>query len=422
MSQTIWSSIDPNTTSGTQLATLLNNFKDAVVSGFSGTSRPANLQAYGYWVDTTDALSGFISMMMYDGTSDIEMFKINTATSNIVLGSAEGTFSIVKISDDSIGPKIEMEKSRLSGGGQTLIDDIIGDWDFLGHDASDNPYVQARIRVVSTDDVTNSEQGAYISILTTPTDGSALTEVMRISPDGKIGFGIDTPDTTIHVKALDSTAGIKATIEEDSTSGANTIVNKRRSTGNGQVLNADYVGAYKFTSTDDSGNEIEVAKIEVKAIEDHTAANQGVELVISTKQTGSSSYDEAIKISNGGVEIFGESISDSSLNANMAHGGTTQDIFTIDGTVYGAFVAEIMATGRDGTASRQQKIVLSGVYDFNNTSWSYDWESSILGGSDKTIDLNISDAATLDVNYDCQLDQGTFVDGKLYVKIRRFPR
>jgi len=422
MSQNIWDTIIPNVTSGNQLADFLNEFKDAVVSGFSGTSRPANLQTYGYWVDTTNIGSGFISMMMYDGTTDIEMFQINTATGNLVLGNAEGTFSIVKKSDDGVGPKLQMDKSRVLGGGQTLIGDILGDYELIGRDGSDVGYVQARIRVISTDDVTSSERGAYISILTTPTDGSALTEAVRIDPSGKIGIGTASPDKTLHVQATDSTAGIKTTIQEDSINGANVVINKRRQSGNGQVLNLDKIGSTTFSSTDQNGDEVEVAKIEVKATEDHTDTNQGTDLVISTKQVGAASFDEAIKISNGTVTIYGESLSESSLNLAMAHGGISQDMFTMDGAVYGGFVAEILATGRDGSVTRQQATVLKAVYDFNNTTWKYDWSNDILNGTAKLIDMDITDAATLDVNYTCELDQGTFVDGKIYVKIRRFPR
>lgn len=422
MSQNIWDTIIPSTTSGNQLADLLNEFKDAVVSGFSGTTRPANLQTYGYWVDTTNIGSGYFSMKIYDGTTDIEMFQLNTTTGNIVLGDADSSISIVKKTDDSIGPVLEMDKSRILGGGQTLISDILGDYDWIGRDGSDVPYVSARMRVVSVDDVTAAEHGSYISILTTATDGSALVEAIRITPEGKIGFGTNTPGKELHVSGTDSTAGIKATIVEDSTTPVSMVLNKKRSTGNGQVLNLDDIGNVSFTSTDQNGAEIEVAKIEVTATEDHTDTDQGVDFIISTKQNGATAYDEAIKISGGVVELFGETVSDSSLNLSMAHGGVDQDLFTMDGTVYGGFIAEILATGRDDSVTRQQVTTIKGVYDFNNTSWKYDHTNDILNGTDKLIDIVYTDAATLDVDYSCELTQGTFVDGKLYVKIRRFPR
>ena len=65
MSSSIWGTIVPSTTSGNQLAVYLNDFKAAVVSGFSGTSRPAQLEAGGYWIDTT-----------LEGTQNIWEYKI----------------------------------------------------------------------------------------------------------------------------------------------------------------------------------------------------------------------------------------------------------------------------------------------------------------------------------------------------------
>ena len=79
MSQNIFSNINPSATSGNDLATILNDFKDAVASGFSGTARPANLQAGGYWVDTTLAPTpDFLwKYMMWTGTTDILVFTLN---------------------------------------------------------------------------------------------------------------------------------------------------------------------------------------------------------------------------------------------------------------------------------------------------------------------------------------------------------
>lgn len=82
MSQSVFSTINPATTSGTQLATLLNDFKNALMSGLSGTSRPSQTTPGGTWIDTTNEGSPnfYWSYKIYDGTTDIEMFRINLAT------------------------------------------------------------------------------------------------------------------------------------------------------------------------------------------------------------------------------------------------------------------------------------------------------------------------------------------------------
>lgn len=63
--------IDPNITSGTDLANILNRFQDAIDSGNSGASRPGYLAAGGLWVKEGDPMR----LYLYDGTRDIELYN-----------------------------------------------------------------------------------------------------------------------------------------------------------------------------------------------------------------------------------------------------------------------------------------------------------------------------------------------------------
>ena len=63
--------IDPNITSGTDLANILNRFQDAIDSGNSGASRPAYLAAGGLWVREGDPMR----LYLYDGTTDRELYN-----------------------------------------------------------------------------------------------------------------------------------------------------------------------------------------------------------------------------------------------------------------------------------------------------------------------------------------------------------
>jgi len=63
--------IDPNITSGTDLANILNRFQDAIDSGNSGASRPAYLAAGGMWVKEGNPMR----LYLYDGTKDIELYN-----------------------------------------------------------------------------------------------------------------------------------------------------------------------------------------------------------------------------------------------------------------------------------------------------------------------------------------------------------
>jgi hypothetical protein len=76
--------IDPNITSGTDLANILNRFQDAMDSGNSGASRPAYLAAGGMWVKEGDPMR----LYLYDGSKDIELYN---TTDGIVGAIEDGT-------------------------------------------------------------------------------------------------------------------------------------------------------------------------------------------------------------------------------------------------------------------------------------------------------------------------------------------
>lgn len=419
MSQGIFDTINPNTTSGTQLATILDDFKDAVVSGFSGTSRPANLQEYGYWMDTTNEGTGILVYQFYDGTNDIPVFTINTNTQSISLAGVSDTFAIKKTSDDSIGPKMILEKARETGGGQTLENDILGDIDFQGTDSSAVTYVQGRIRVISTDDVSVSEQGCYMALSVTPTDGSSLIEVMRLSGDRRVGVGVAAPEKTLDLLANDSSGGIQSTIVEDSTNAPEVILQKKRSTGNGQVLIGDNVGSHVFKSVDQNGAEIEVARIDVAALEDHTDTDQGVNFKLTVKDPASAAFVEAIKVEDGEVFLYGNKVDGPQPSENLQAG--TNNLISVDGDKYGAFKATIYIHGANASITRQQEIVIKGVYDFDNSTWKITDESDSMGGSDKAVTLeDPTGTSVVSIDYTNQIP--TFVAGKIYKEIKRYTR
>lgn len=420
MSQGIFDSINPNTTSGTQLATILDDFKDAVVSGFSGTSRPANLNQYGYWIDDTDAGTGILVYRFYDGTNDIEIFTINTNTQSIIFPGVADEFKVTKVSDDSTGSKLVLEKRRQTGGGQTLENDIIGDIDFEGNDSSSISYVQARIRVVSTDDVSVSEQGCYMALSVTPTDGNALLEILRLTGDKRVGIGgVDTPEKTLDLLGNDSSAGIQSTIVEDSTNAPEIILQKKRSTGNGQVLVGDNVGSHVFKSVDQNGAEIEVARIDVAALENHTDVAQGVNFKLTIKDPTTAAFVEAIKVEDGEVFLYGNKIEGSAPSEDLLAG--TNNLISVDGDDFGAFEATIFIHGANASITRQQKIKINGVYDFDNTTWKITNDSDSMGGSDKAVTLGTpTGTSVVSIDYTNQIP--TFIAGKIYKEIKRFTR
>ena len=78
MAQNDFGTIDPATTSGTQLASLLGLFRDAVNTNHSGTSRPAYAQAGMVWVQ--DISATLKQLNVFDGTDDISLGRYATDT------------------------------------------------------------------------------------------------------------------------------------------------------------------------------------------------------------------------------------------------------------------------------------------------------------------------------------------------------
>jgi hypothetical protein len=79
MAQYDFGTIDPNTKSGTALATDLNSYRNAVNSMHSGSSAPSYITAGMLWVDTTSAN---YELKLYDGAQSIPVAVID-ATNNV---------------------------------------------------------------------------------------------------------------------------------------------------------------------------------------------------------------------------------------------------------------------------------------------------------------------------------------------------
>lgn len=314
MSQQIFSEIVPTVTSGTQLATILNQFKDAVVSGFSGTTRPANLQAGGYWVDTTNDAGGFWDLKLYTGAADIVLLSINKNNLSASILSTDSQFEILKTSDDDLGPVLKFLKERIAGGGQVLANDEIAVVEFTGTRDDSVEAVQAKISVISTDNVTAAAQGSAIILEAVNTGTATLSEVLRVI-DGKIGIGVATPAAKLHV---DETFKISRSFDGQ-LNPPTTITSKRRVTGSGGIINNDWIANHYTYSTADTGAEVSVALQRVVAAENHLAASHGVSLSFQSVITGANALSEYMNV---GVNItFARDVYATNLFATTFTGG-----------------------------------------------------------------------------------------------------
>lgn len=100
MSQYSFSSINPATTSGASLATLLTEHKNAVLSGHSGTTRPSYAIPGMQWVKT---VSGGYEIYFYTGTGDVLVAAFNTSTGEFVSADPD----MVRITVDGKYPALD---------------------------------------------------------------------------------------------------------------------------------------------------------------------------------------------------------------------------------------------------------------------------------------------------------------------------
>lgn len=297
MSQTIFADINPNTTSGTQLATYLNDFKAALLSGLKGPSRPPELLTAGMWVDDSlESGSDLWTIKLYNGTTDLTLFTINLATDTITVPGSDNSFEILKVSGDTAGALLKLSKRRTSGA-QVQSGDTIGEVQYIGRDnASGNPVV-ARIRSVATDTMTASITGASLIFEQVKTGANTLIEVFRLL-DGKLGIGLIAPTSDLHVRGNN---GVTFERLADDTTAALVSVKKQRVTGLGGTLSADGIGSYEYKSTDDAGTIFSAIKLDAVAGENHTPTARGTSLSIKIIKATESALSEVMTF---GAEIY----------------------------------------------------------------------------------------------------------------------
>ena len=272
MSQTIYGLIDPQTTSGNMLAAMLTDLKEAMVSGFSGATRPTELDPGGIWVDTSNDASGLWSLKIWTGSVDILIATINKTSGKAAITESDAFFNIEKVSADTYGAVLGLLKKRISGGGQVLDGDTVGGIEYKAYSDTGVAQVVAKIEVVSTDDVTNTARGSYLRFYTT-TDGTAnLSEKVRITDDGKVGIGITGP-----VEKLEVDGNIKGTIGKFTSKVETVAVESATVTTTGDVIVGGNLTVNGTTTTVNTENlETEDASILVNKGGTQASANLAV--------------------------------------------------------------------------------------------------------------------------------------------------
>lgn len=418
----IFPNIDPTTTSGTQLATILNDFKDAVRAGFytDTGSRPVNLDKGGYWIDIQNDPVWAYNLYDLAGAQDIEIFTVNRSTGTVSFGQTADELEILKQSDDALAPILNLFKRRDAGTGQTQANDLIGQMNFSGRSDATTEQIICQIEAIATENTQDAQHGGEIRIYTTQTGSAALVQQVTIKNNGLVGLGETSPTDRVHAKGNSSTGNIKNEVVEDSTVGPKLKLRKQRIAASGQVVSGDVIGEVDFLSTDEVGAEQTTARIQAKATENTTAAAQGTELSILTIENGGTTLTEKFKISDGLIYIDGNRYENFESTSIMEDSTVTRNLLNIDGAIYNAFEIIVMSYGRDNTIEkRAQRTVISGVYNDTDSNWYYGKEDTVYTDTNKLLTYSFTNAQNLVIDYVNQFVPAQFVDGDISLIVKR---
>lgn len=163
------------------LAAILTDFKDALMTGLAGTSRPSQLQAGGMWIDTSDQAAPTYQWIykLWTGTVDVEVFRININSSYGGSLTASAIFQVQQISADTVGALTELIKQRVASNGQLLSGDTIGEIQFIGRTNTSTDPTVAYIKWTATDNQTSSIFGGTLSFYSTPDASAVITEHLK---------------------------------------------------------------------------------------------------------------------------------------------------------------------------------------------------------------------------------------------------
>ena len=241
---------------------------------------------------------------------------------------------------------------------------------------------------------------------------------MRLLGNGNLGIGTTSPTERLEVYNTGDVA-TKVTRVDATADPARRVVSKKRVADNGQTKSGDIILRDEYKGHDQDGDELTIAKMEVKTIEDtHDVNGLGSEFVYSVMGLNEIAFTEILKLRKDGVQIQGSDFNELSDKDDLAHSGINHNLFTVDSTKYRAFEATVYGNGTDTTPDqRTVKSVINGFYDGSN--WIVTQSHDLMKGN-RLWDIDFTDAATITVFYSNNLDQALFGSGKWTLKVRRF--
>jgi len=202
MAQYDFGTIDPNTKSGTALASDLNSYRNAVNSMHSGSSAPSYITAGMMWVDTTSA---DYEVKLYDGAQSITVAIID-ATNNVArvaVDPAETSYitSTTSAQIRHVIASTNIFTTRSTGiqfnlASPTITDNNSNEWLSFTTTAS----------AVNHVDIANSATGGAVALSAAGTDTN-ISIALTPKGTGGVGIGTSSPSHKLDVRNGSIAAG-----------------------------------------------------------------------------------------------------------------------------------------------------------------------------------------------------------------------
>jgi len=287
MAQYDFGTIDPNTKSGTALASDLNSYRNAVNSMHSGSSAPSYITAGMMWVDTTSA---DYEVKLYDGAQSITVAIID-ATNNVArvaVDPAETSYitSTTSAQIRHVIASTNIFTTRSTGIQFNLASPVIAD-------SNNNELISftTTASAVNQIDIANSATGGAVTLSAVGSDTNisiALTPkgTGNVGIAGNVGIGTANPTEELQIRK-DNASGLGAVL-------ALANVNTSGATGN-QVG----IGLSAFTDLAISSASYRGTTI----VAETSASGNSHDLIFSTSTT-SAAPAERMKITSTGSLIL----------------------------------------------------------------------------------------------------------------------
>jgi len=152
MTQQVFADIDPNVTSGTELAILLNEFKASLLTQHSGNTAPTYAEIGTPWFDT--AVADQMTFKLYDGSQWVSQFVLDKTAHTISYGGNNPIASFTVNRTDTSADMLEMYRNTQVATHGGLI--------FSQKNDGNTKKTMAKVKFVSDNVVSGSEEASVL--------------------------------------------------------------------------------------------------------------------------------------------------------------------------------------------------------------------------------------------------------------------